>query len=95
MKKWKRYHTTQTPPRQGQPSKLSCRTSRKLVWDVTVNPTTTLKDLQGSMSEMGVSVHQSTISRYLPKAGLHVAINKLLLKKTHPKACMELLKKES
>ena len=57
IKKWKTYHTTQTLPRSGRPSKLSSWASRKLVWDVTVNPTTTLKDLQGSMSKMGVSVH--------------------------------------
>ena len=62
IKKWKTYHTTQTLPRSGHPSKLSSRVSRKLVWDVTVNPTMTLKDLQDFMSEIGVSIHQSTRS---------------------------------
>ena len=71
IKKWKTYHTTQTLPRSGRPSKLSSRASRKLVWDVTVNPAMILKDLQGSMSEMGISVHQSTISPSLQKADLH------------------------
>ena len=78
IKKWKTYHTTQTIPRSGCPSKLSSRASRKLVRDVTVNPTMTLKDLQGSMSEIGVSFYQSTISRSHHKAGLNgqVAGNK-------------------
>ena len=55
----------------------------------------TLKDLQGSLSEMGVSVHQSTISQSLHKAGLsgQEARKKLLLKKTYLKARMEFVKK--
>ena len=83
-RKWKMYHTTQTRPRSGRPSKLSSQTSRKLVLDVTVNPTMTKKDEQGSMSEMGVNVHESTISRSLHKAGFYgqVARKKPLLKKT-------------
>ena len=70
IKKWKMYHTTQTLPRSSRTSKLSSQASRKLVQDVTVNPKMTLKDLQGSTSEMRVSVHQSTTSHYLHKAGL-------------------------
>ena len=86
IKKWKTYHTTQTGPTSGRQSKLSSWASRKLVQDVNVNQTTiTMKDLQSSMSEIGVSVHQSTISRSLHKAGLdgQVARKKPLLKKTH------------
>ena len=88
IKKWKTYHTTQTQPRSGQPSKLSSRASRKLVCDVNVSPAMTLKELQGSMSKMGVSVHQSTISRSLHSAGLNgqVARKKRLLKKMHLRA---------
>ena len=71
IKKWKTYHTTHTLLRSGHPSKLSSRASRKLVRDVTANPTMTLKDLQDYMSKMGVSVHQSTISRSPHKAGLY------------------------
>ena len=76
MKKWNTYRTTQTLPRLGRPSKLSSRASRKLVWDVTVNPTMTLKDLQGSISEMGVSFHKSTISHSLHKVGLSGAVTR-------------------
>ena len=44
---------------------------------------------------MGVSVHQSTISRYLHTVGLYgrVARKKPLLKKSHPKASMEFAEK--
>ena len=85
----------QTLPRSGRPFKLSNRARRKLVRDVTVNPSVTLKDLQVSMSEMGVSVHQSTISCSLHKTDLYgqVARKKPLLKKTHLKARMEFTKK--
>ena len=47
VKKWNTYHTTQILPTSGHQSKLSSWASRKLVQDVTVNPTMTLKDLQG------------------------------------------------
>ena len=69
---------------------------QETVRDVTVNPTTTLKDLQGSMSERGVSRHQSTISRSHHKAGLHGQMARkksLLKKKMHLKALMEFAKK--
>ena len=85
----------QTLPRSGRPFKLSNRARRKLVRDVTVNPTTILKDLQGSMSEMGVGGHQSTMSHSLHKAGLdgEEARKKPLLIETHLKARTEFVKK--
>ena len=91
IKRWKTYPITQILPRSGRPSKLNSQASRKLVLDVTVNPTMILKDLQGFMSEMGVSVNQSTISQSLHKAGLYEqgARKKTLLKKTHQKARTE------
>ena len=63
--------------------------------DVTVNPKMTQKDLQGSLSETGVSVLQSTISCSLHKAGLYrqLARKKPLLKMANPKARMEFDKK--
>ncbi|MGH0164498.1 UNVERIFIED_CONTAM: hypothetical protein FKN15_006400, partial [Acipenser sinensis] len=54
IKKWKMHHTTQTLPRLGRSPKLSSRASRKLVRDVTLKPKMTLRDLQSSVSEMGV-----------------------------------------
>ena len=53
-------------------------------------PTMTLKELQGSMSEMVVSVHQSTISCSLSNACSYgqVARKRPSLKKTHLKSHM-------
>ncbi|MGH0186727.1 UNVERIFIED_CONTAM: hypothetical protein FKN15_022402 [Acipenser sinensis] len=95
IKKWKIYHTTQTLPRSGRPPKLNRRASRKLVRDATLKPTMTLGDLQSSVSEMGVSVHTSTISRSLHKAGLcrRVARKKPLVKKPRLKARVDFAKK--
>ena len=97
IKKWKTYHITQTLPRSDRLSKLSSRASRKLVPDVTVIPIMILKDLQGSTSQMGVSVHQSTISRSLHKAGLHrqVARTKSLLEKDTSKSSYGVCEKSS
>ncbi|MGH0191136.1 UNVERIFIED_CONTAM: hypothetical protein FKN15_057523 [Acipenser sinensis] len=91
IKKWKMHHTTQTLPRSGLPPKLSSRASRKLVWDFTL----TLRDLQSSVSDMGVSVHTSTVSQSLHKAGLYrrVARKKPLLKKPHLKSHIDFVKK--
>ena len=60
-----------------------------------MNPIMTLKDLQGTLSEIGVSVHQSTTSLSLYKYGLsgQASRKKTLLKKTHLKAHMEFAKK--
>ncbi|XP_075714937.1 triacylglycerol hydrolase DDHD2 isoform X2 [Rhinoderma darwinii] len=65
--KWKTHHTTETLPRSGRPPKLCSQVRRKLVEDVTLQPLTTLKDLQNSASKMGVHVHTSTICRSLHK----------------------------
>jgi len=55
----------------------------------------TLQDLQGSMFEMGVNVHQLTTCHSLYKVSLdgQVTRKKALLKKTHLKARMEFVKK--
>ncbi|XP_018614451.2 uncharacterized protein LOC108938391 [Scleropages formosus] len=70
IKKWQVYHTTQTLPRSGRPSKLSNQAKKRLVQDVTVKPTITLKELQKSIAETGKNVSKSTISRALHNAGL-------------------------
>ena len=92
IKKWKMYHGTQTLPRSGRPSKLSSQASRKLVLDVTINPTMTLKDLQGSMSEMAfVFIDLQYPVPFTKLASM--ARKKQLLKKKHLKAHMEFVKK--
>ncbi|XP_040270689.1 phospholipase DDHD2 isoform X1 [Bufo bufo] len=69
--KWKTYNTTETRPRSGRPPKLCNQVRRKLVEDVTLQPLTTLKDLQNSASQMGVQVHTSTICRSLRKGRIY------------------------
>ena len=69
-------------PRQGRPSKPSIRARRGLVREATERPTITLKELQSSVAETGVKVHQS---RALHTSDLcrKVARKKPLLKKPH------------
>ena len=63
--------------------------------EATERPIITLKELQSSVAETGVKVHQSTISRALHPIGLYarVAKKKPLLKKKHIKACLEFARK--
>lgn len=88
IKTWKAYGTTNTLPRSGRPSKLDDRARRKLIREATKRPKATLKDLQVFMAGTGLSVHVTTISQVLHKAGLYgrVARKKPFLKKSHTQA---------
>ena len=94
LQKYKTYHTFRTLPKSHRSFKLSSQASRKLFRDVPVYPAMTLIDLQGSLCEIGVSVHQSTISRSLHKDVIdgQVARKKQSLKKTHRKDRLEFAK---
>ena len=83
IKKRKEYGTTATLPREGRPPKLSDQVRRALVREATKRPMVTLKELERSTAEMGETVHGTTITWTLHKAGLYgrVAIRKPLLKK--------------
>ena len=83
IKKRKEYGTTATLPREGRPPKLSDQVRRALVREATKRPMVTLKELERSTAEMGETVHGTTITRTLHKAGLYgrVARRKPLLKK--------------
>ncbi|MGH0162753.1 UNVERIFIED_CONTAM: hypothetical protein FKN15_064569 [Acipenser sinensis] len=84
IKKWKEYGTTATLPREGRPPKLSDQVRRALVREATKRPMVTLKELERSTAEMGETLHGTTITRTLHKAGLYgrVVRRKPLLKKT-------------
>ena len=71
IKKCKNYGTTTNLPRQGRPPKLTDQARRALIRDTTKRLTITLKELQSSTSEIGVSVHRSTLSCTLLRAGLY------------------------
>jgi len=86
--------TTNTLPRSGHPSKLDGRARRTLIREATKRPKATLKDLQGFMAGTGQSVHMTTISQALHKAGLYgrVARKKPFLKKCHTQSCLRYAK---
>ena len=58
-------------PREGRPPKLTDQARRAFIREATKRPTLTLKELQSSTAEIGVSVHRTTLSRSLHRAGLY------------------------
>ena len=71
IKKWKEYGTTTNLPREGLPPKLTDQARRVLIREATKRPKITLKELQSSTAEIGVSVHRTTLSCTLHRAGLY------------------------
>jgi transposase len=70
-KKMKEYGTTTNLPREGRPPKLTDQAKSALVREATKRPKITLKELQNSRVEIGVSVHRTTLSHTLHRAGLY------------------------
>ena len=71
IKKWKEYGTTTNLLREGRPPKLTDQARRALIREATKRPKITLKELQSSTPEIGVSAHRTTLSRKLHRAGLY------------------------
>ncbi|KAG2461362.1 CHD6 protein, partial [Polypterus senegalus] len=69
--KWKKFKTTRTLPRAGQPSKLSDRGRMALVREVTKNPMVTLSELKGTSVERGEPSRRTTISAAIQQSGLY------------------------
>ena len=65
IKKWKEYGTTTNL------TKLMDQVRRALLKEETKRPKITLKELQSSTVEIGVSLHRTTLSRTLHRAGLY------------------------
>ena len=61
IQKWKEYFTTTNLPRAGRPKKLTDQARRALIREATKRPKITLKELQNSTAEIGVSVHRTTL----------------------------------
>ncbi|KAG2461859.1 TC1A transposase, partial [Polypterus senegalus] len=95
IRKWKKFKTTRTLPRAGQPSKLSDRGRRALVREVTKNPMVTLSELQRSSVERGEPSKKTTISAAIHQSGLYgrVARRKPLLSKRHMAARLDFAKR--
>ena len=75
LKKWKEYGTSTNLPRAGRPPKLTDQARRALIRG---NKETkiTLKELQSSTEEIGVSVHRTTLSHTLHRAGLYGRVSR-------------------
>ena len=76
--------------RSGRLTKITQRAQRRLIQEVTTDPTTTSRELQASLASVKVSVHDSTIRKRLGKNGLHGRFprRKPLLSQKHIKACL-------
>ena len=61
MYKWRAFNMTATLPRSGHPSKLSPRSTRKIINQVKANPHITSRELQISIVASGTNVRVSTI----------------------------------
>ena len=85
IKKLKEYDTTSNLPREGRPPNITDQARRALIREATKRPNITLKELQSSTAEIGVSVHRTTLSRTLHRAWLYgrVAREKPLLKENN------------
>ena len=83
----KEYGTTTNLTREGRPPKLTDQARRALIREATKRPKITPKELQSSTVEIRVSVHRTTLSRTLHRAGLYgrVARKKPLLNKENNK----------
>ncbi|KAG2460036.1 TCB1 transposase, partial [Polypterus senegalus] len=92
IRKWKKFETTRTLPRAGQPSKLNNQGRRALVREVTKNPMVTLSELQRSSVERGEPSRRTAISAAIHQSGLYgrVARQKPLLSKRYMPARLEL-----
>ncbi len=93
--KWRKHGTVVNLPRSGRPTKITPRAQRRLIQEVTKDPTTTSKELQASLSSVRVSVHDSTIRKRLGKNGLHGRVTrpKPLLSKKNIKAHLSFARK--
>jgi len=69
--KCKEHGTTTNLPREGHPPKLTDRARRALIREAAQRPKVTLKELQSSTAETGVSVHRTTKRHTLHRAGLY------------------------
>ena len=76
IKKWKEYGTTTNLPRDGCPPKLMDQARRTLIREATKRPKISLKELQSSTVKIGVSVHRTTLSRTLHRAGLYGRVSR-------------------
>ena len=76
IKKLKEYGTTTNLPREERPPKLTDQARRAIIREATKRLKITLKELQSFTAEIGVSVHRTTLSCTLHRAGLGIVARK-------------------
>ena len=76
IKKRNEYGTTTNLPRKGRPPKLMDQARSALIREATKRPKMTLIELQSSTAEIGVSVHRTTLSHKLHRAGLYGRVDR-------------------
>ena len=83
-----------TLPQSGRPRKISSKTARQLVVEVSKNPGVTSSELQNSFARAEIHVHRSIIPKTLNQVSLHgrVARKKPLVKTKHREAKLKLAK---
>ena len=69
--KWKEHGTTTNLPRAGRPPKLPDQARSALIREAAPRPKVTVKELQSSTAETGISVHRTSISHTRHRAGLY------------------------
>ncbi len=88
ISKWKTLGTVMNLPRSGRPTKISPRTQRKIIQEVTKKPEITSKELQASLASAKIKVHDSTIRRRLGQIRKREIVSKRkTLQKTKRNAC--------
>ena len=65
--KWQKHGTVVNLRRSGRPTKITPRAQRRLIKEVTTDPTTTSRELQSSLASVKFSVYDSTIRKRLGK----------------------------
>ena len=81
IKKLKEYGTTTNLTRDGRPPKLTDHARSALIREAKKRPKITPTELQSSTAEIGVSVHRTTLSRTLHRAGLYGRVARKCYKK--------------
>uniref|UniRef100_A0AAZ3PQJ3 Transposase Tc1-like domain-containing protein n=1 Tax=Oncorhynchus tshawytscha TaxID=74940 RepID=A0AAZ3PQJ3_ONCTS len=95
IKKWKEYGTTTNLSREGRLPNLTDQARRALIREATKRPQITLKELQSSTLEIGVSVHRATLTRTPHRAGLYgrVARKKAIAYRKNKQTCLVFAKR--
>uniref|UniRef100_A0A672NXR3 Uncharacterized protein n=1 Tax=Sinocyclocheilus grahami TaxID=75366 RepID=A0A672NXR3_SINGR len=89
ISKWKTLGTVMNLPRSGRPTKISPRTQRKIIQEVTKKPEITSKELQASLALAKIKVHDSTIRRRLGQIRKRERVSKRkTLQKKKINACL-------